>query len=262
MGIAINILDVNGKSKATKKGEHMAVLAYKAPYEDGNIIVIEVEQPGHLYEVHLDEAMRPAVLLLTETKAQFAIPFGDKRGTISPKAFSGGKHIITIRKLPDKEINLRRNLALNPYDGFFGQGVYPRASANVETRNEASFAARNAIDGIFANDDHGRFPYGSWGIGGREDAAWSLDFGRHVIIDELRLTLRADFPHDNYWEQATVEFSDGGNLKLNLVKTDQPQCFSIKPKTITGLTLKELIKSDDPSPFPALTQFEAWGCEL
>ena len=34
--------------------------------------------------------------------------------------------------------------------------------------------------------------------------ALTLDFGREVLLEELRITERADFPHDNYWVKAEV----------------------------------------------------------
>lgn len=64
----------------------------------------------------------------------------------------------------------------------------------METRGEAVFAARNAIDGIFENSAHGEYPYQSWGINRDPNAALTLDFGREVLLDELRITERADFP--------------------------------------------------------------------
>ena len=138
--------------------------------------------------------------------------------------------------------------------------MFPHASANVETRDEAVFAARNAIDGIWANQAHGQFPYGSWGINRRADAEWKLEFGAPVCLDELRITLRGDFPHDNHWCQAIVDFSDGSSETLSLLKSEQPQCYPLKPRIVTSLLLHNLIQSEDStSPFPALTQFEAWG---
>ena len=80
-------------------------------------------------------------------------------------------------------------------------------------------------------------------------------------MDELRLTLRADFPHDSWWTAATVCFSDGSREVLPLQKSGEPQAFAIAPRTVTGLVLCELKKADDPSPFPALSQIEAWGTE-
>ena len=131
----------------------------------------------------------------------------------------------------------------------------------METRGEAVFAARNAIDGLYENDAHGTWPYQSWGINRDPNAALTLDFGRTVLLDELRLTLRADFPHDSWWTQATVEFDDGSREVLDLQKTAAPQIFSIESRTVKSLKLFELKKADDPSPFPALTQIEAWGTE-
>lgn len=137
--------------------------------------------------------------------------------------------------------------------------MFPYAVANVETRNEALFAARNAIDGIFANEKHYPFPYQSWGINKKPDAELTIQFGVPVNLDSLALTLRADYPHDSYWTQATVEFSDGSSEVVSLQKSTQPQAFAMEKASITWLALKNLIKHQDDSPFPALTQIEAWG---
>lgn len=163
--------------------------------------------------------------------------------------------------LPE-EIATRRNLAFNCYDEHGDTGFYPHASANVETRGEAVFAARNAIDGIFENSAHGEYPYQSWGINRDPNAALTLDFGREVLLDELRITERADFPHDNYWVKATVEFSDGSRLDIPLVKSAKPQSVTFEPKRVRSLVLKDLIRAEGTSPFPALTQIEAFGTEV
>ena len=258
--LKLKVLDKNQSTKVSgDTGVELAVLAHTAVYEEGDMICLEVDKPGCLVEVQLDDAMRPAVLFLQHNVLYYKVPFGELRTAISPKAFSGNSHVLTARVLDDAEAGVRRNLALNPYDGFAAPAVFPHADANVETRDEAVFAARNAIDGIYANNSHGMFPYGSWGINKRDDAEWKLDFGREVAVDEIRITLRADFPHDNYWSTCTVQFSDGSRESLELAKTASPQCFSIQSRKITELTLKDLIKGNGNSPFPALTQFEAWG---
>ena len=89
------------------------------------------------------------------------------------------------------------------------RGSFPHASANVETRGESVFAARNAIDGVTANRSHGSWPYESWGINKRQDAEMLLEFGCPVDCDRVVLWTRADFPHDNWWIQARLTFSDG-----------------------------------------------------
>ena len=174
----------------------------------------------------------------------------------------GSRHVIRARLALPEEIVARRNLAFNCYDEHGDTGFYPHASANVETRGEAVFAARNAIDGIFENSAHGEYPYQSWGINRDPGAALTLDFGREVLLDELRITERADFPHDNYWVKATVEFSDGSRLDIPLVKSAKPQSVAFEPKRVRSLVLKDLIQAEGTSPFPALTQIEAFGTEV
>lgn len=138
----------------------------------------------------------------------------------------------------------------------------PMPYANVETRGESVFAAKNAIDGVTANVDHGKWPYASWGINRRDDAEFTLDFGRMVEIDRIIIYTRADFPHDNWWVQGTLEFSDDSNMTIALQKTGEGQEIVFQKKKIQWLKLKELIKADDPSPFPALTQIEVYGREI
>ena len=57
----------------------------------------------------------------------------------------------------------------------------------------------------------------------------------------------------------TVRFSDGSSEKLTLVQSAAAQIFPIAPRCITALELTELIKAEDSSPFPALTQIEVYG---
>lgn len=103
--------------------------------------------------------------------------------------------------------------------------------------------------------------YESWGINRREDACWHLDFGRTVTADRIVVYLRADFPHDNWWEEGEITFSDGTKMTLELEKGGHAQIFTFDQKEIQWLELSGLKKADDPSPFPALTQLEVYGSE-
>ena len=166
-----------------------------------------------------------------------------------------------MRYARDYEIKSYRNLAKNVMDQHRGQECYPHAHANVETRGEAVFAARNAIDGVTANLSHGKWPYESWGINMQDDAQMTLEFGRPVDFDQIVLYTRADFPHDNWWEKVTFTFSDGTSETVELEKSVEPHIISLERRGITWLTFGQLIKADDPSPFPALTQIEVYGRE-
>lgn len=261
MEMNIKIMNCNEQTLAVchSSGDGRSIV-YTAQYREGDRICTEVEQSG-LYAVRLDEALPEAVVYLNGKTFVFPVPCGKERDCYPPKAFSGSCHLITLRPATAQEAALRRNLAFNPYDRHATTGCFPHATANVETRNEAVFAARNALDGVFENCSHGVYPYSSWGINRDPDAELRLDFGRTVTLDALRLTLRADFPHDNWWREAAVSFSDGSSMKLSLQKTHLPQLTKLEPRRVEWLTLGKLIKSDEPSPFPALTQLEAFGVE-
>jgi hypothetical protein len=153
-----------------------------------------------------------------------------------------------------------RNVALNPTASTNREPVsYPHASSNSEY-NHREFAARCAIDGNRRNDDvHG---CGSWGPQRNPDIWWRLDFGRPVEIDKLTLYLRAAWqpdnnPHDSYWKEATVEFSDGSKEKLELKKLASGQDIPLKRRTVSWLVLKDLKPAEDK--WCALCEFEAWG---
>jgi len=174
----------------------------------------------------------------------------------------GDLHRISARRVEPNDVSIRRNLAFNPFDHHDNTTLFPHAKANVETRGEAVFAARNAIDGEKANTDHGFWPYTSWGINQDPAAALTLAFGRPVRIDHVTLYLRADFPHDAWWKEVSMTFSDGHRLTVPLVKSGSAQAFSMPPRTVEWVRLHDLKKADDPSPFPALTQFEVWGADV
>ncbi len=161
-----------------------------------------------------------------------------------------------------EEIAASRNIALNPADLRGDTDFYPHVTANVETRGESCFAARNVIDGMRFNAGHGEWPYQSWGIGAREDAWCVLDFGREVIAEQMALTLRADFPHDAYWTKGHVVTDQGEDVAFSLRKTGGRQWIPLAGRRVRSLRLERLVKSDDPSAFPALTEWEVIGRDL
>lgn len=160
-----------------------------------------------------------------------------------------------------EEINGRRDIACNPADLRGETDFFPHITANVETRNEACFCVRNAINGLHCNNYHGEWPFGSWGIGAREDAWCCIDFGREVTVDAMALILRADFPHDAYWVSGRVVLSDGAEVAFDLQKTGERQIIPLGKHTVRWMRLERMQKSDDPSAFPALTEWEVYGCD-
>ena len=249
--------------KAELEGEDQVVLAWDGEYRKGDIIEFSGLVPGSFYKVKADAALEEALVFITSDTVLFPVPFYERKTSYNPLCFFGNRHLCTIRTARPFEVNTYRNLALNPFDQHDVSTVFPHASANVETRGEAVFEARNAIDGVICVRSHGEWPYESWGINRRDDAAFRLDFGRPVDIQEIRLYTRADFPHDNWWVSGLFTFSDGTTMDISMEKhVDKPHIFTFpEKKGITWLMLSHLRKSDDPSPFPALTQIEVYGKE-
>lgn len=259
--LCLKIIDKNQITAAVSRGEHEANLAVSREYEEGDRIFLEVsEKPCYVW-LQIDDALGKSLVYVKED-IQYTVPFGEQKINLSPKAFSGKRHLVSVRKARDFEIDTYRNLALNVNDQHGNTMSFPHASANVETRGEAVFAAKNAIDGVTANHCHGEWPFESWGINRNPDARMKLEFGREVEVDRIIVYLRADFPHDNWWEKATVTFSNGENMELTFRKTDEAQEFVFDAKKISWLELSHLIASCDPSPFPALTQLEVYGKEI
>lgn len=257
--IALKVLDQSGNTLCVSDGENSARLVYAAEYKEGDTIVLESSERDIHVVLQVDDAMGAALCLLKTNALHFTVPFGEKRSCYSPKVFSGDRHYLYARLAREDEVYAYRNLALNVCDQHGETGCYPHAFANVETRNESVFAARNAIDGVCENRSHGAWPYESWGINRRDDAELTVDFGQEVEADQIVLYTRADFPHDNWWKQVTLSFSDGTSIDWTLEKSSLPHVLPIEKKRMTWVKLSRLIKSDELSPFPALSQIEVYG---
>ena len=255
--LTLKIQDKSGLTRFVEHGESEVSLVATSAYVSGDYLVLEVDRPTYLW-LQWDEGLGRSLVYATEN-VYFDVPFDEKKICYPPNSFMGDRHLLYAKVASDFEISAYRNLALNVNDSHRDCKCYPHATANVETRGESVFAARNAIDGVTANSSHGEWPYSSWGINQDPKAELKLDFGRDVTVDKIVIYERADFPHDNWWKEVTINFSDGSTIVAPMVKTAEGQAICFEEKTITSLTLCNLIKSDDPSPFPALSQIEVYG---
>ena len=260
--IKLKVLNQQGNELYISSAEERINSIYNFEYNDGDWMIIDCDKKGGFYKIQLEDTMLESIVYIPGSFFMYTIPAKDQRKNYSPKSFYGDCHLIRVEEASDEEVYQRRNLAFNPYDQHENNSFFPHSSANVETRNECVFASRNAIDGYFYNESHGSFPFQSWGINKNPNAEFKIDFGREVLVDEIVLTLRADFPHDNYWKTATLAFSDGSELVMQLNKTSERQSLRFESKRVRTIILKNLIKGEELSDFPALTQFEAWGYEI
>lgn len=260
----LEIRNANNEVLASANGENHVYLYYDKEYQKGDTFAVKSTDKNVYLMLQLDHAMGESFVYMAENEVIYTIPFDEKRSSYSPQDFYGDRHCLSIRKATEDEIKVRKNLALNIYDQHGDPGLFPHAYANVETRGEAVFAARNAINGNCCNFSHGPWPFESWGINMQDDAEITLDFGREVEIDKMTLVTRADFPHDNYWQKVTFTFSDGSTLVWDMEKSDFPHEIPLaEKKRVSWIKLGELIKDpEDPSPFPALTQWMVYGTEV
>ena len=261
VNFTLKVLDKDGNTKCADSGEGAASLVVRGEYEEGDKLLLETSEKNIHVWLQLDDALGASFMYITDN-VEYRIPFNEQRINLSPKVFSGSIHYMWVRLAREDELSQYRNLALNVNDQHDPVTAYPHASANVETRGESVFAAKNAIDGVCENRSHGAWPYESWGINMQDDACFKLDFGRMVETDKIVLYTRADFPHDNWWTQVALTFSDGSSIDWKLEKSRFGHVLEFDKKQISSLELSHLIKADDPSPFPALSQIEVYGTVL
>ena len=259
--IQITLKNSSGEAVVRAAHESDAMLLIGRGWEAGDTVELSAPEEAHLM-VRMGAFFPESEVYLPKGKMTWRVPEGEHRLAYAPGIFDGPRQIITARLMMGPELSQRRDLARNPADLRGDTDFFPHCTANVETRNEACFCARNVIDGLRLNTFHGEWPFQSWGIGAREDAWCLLDLGRPVIAEKMALTLRADFPHDAYWTAGHVVLSDGSDISFPLEKTGDRQWIDLGGRTVRWLRLERLIKSNDPSAFPALRQFEVYGHDL
>ncbi|WP_125606345.1 discoidin domain-containing protein [Lapidilactobacillus bayanensis] len=263
MSIKLSLVHNSTDVEKERIGVNSTYLAYQSQYKLNDSYRVEVDQVPAYVVVQLDAAIRPALIYLATKQWEYKIPFNLQREWPYPDgAFQGRNHYATARLATTEEIATQTNLSFNSYDQHDESNAYPHASANAETRGEYVFYAKNAIDGIVANAHHGNYPFQSWGINAQADAYLQLDFGRKVNVNRIGIVLRGDYPHDSYWKQVSVYFSDGSKETFALQKIAEEQFFDITPRQIEWLRLDDLKKDEDSSTFPALTEIEVFGHNL
>ena len=249
--------DVKFKAYGTDIDEH-----YLGEYEAGDKYRIELCD-GEFVKLRLDPTLAESIVYVPDGVFEYLIPFDkERRAGYHPDAFSGEDHRIQVSEPSEAEIYAERLISLNSHDRHNIPKYFPHAVANFVTREDPSFFERNAIDGVIDNSSHGVFPYHSWGGGLREDLEFEVHFGTEVLVSSVVLFLRADFPHDTYWRELDVEFSDGTKAHAQLEGVAEGQKVSFEAKTTEYIKLtgfrQQRVEGDKLS-FAALTQIEIYG---
>ena len=251
----------DGSVLCTADGENSILMQMPRCWVEGDCIQLESSHWPVCLWLKLDDHIPAARVWLTGPVLEFPVPQREEDLLCyAPGAFAEERPMLEARfsDFP-KECY---ELSINPLDRRGETTYYPHCIANAETRNEAVFAARNTIDGLCDNTSHGHWPYESWGDDECPDAEIKVEFGRPVRPERVEIWLRADFPHDNWWQSGVLEFSDGSSLPLQFEKTGRCQCFAFPPRIVTWAKLSHLQKDpEDPSPWPSLRQWIFWGTD-
>jgi len=262
--LTIKILDKSGKIKVEKTGEKKVALSFLEAFSDGDIIRIETTFFPIGLSLRFTKKIPEANIWLKEKYLEFPLPLNEI-GTAYPEGiFSGTEHTLTVRVTDPELFKEYRNLSVNPLDMHNETTYYPHCTATHESDNhDPRFVARNVINGTIVPSGHWGWPYTSWGNDRNPEAEIKIDFGRPVLVNRTIIHLRADFPHDNWWRAMTLEFSDRSKEDLKLLKNGDAQVFDFKEKKIDWVKITALVQcEEDPSPFPALSQWAIYGRDV
>ena len=258
----LKILSESGEVKFKAYGDEEIDVRFNGVYENGDKIRVELTYCDFI-KVKLDSTLKESIIYVPDGTFEFPIPFGrEKQACYAPEAFSGDDHRIICSEITEAEIYGEREISLNSHDRHNVSKYFPHAVANFVTREDPCFFERNAIDGVTENHGHGFYPYHSWGGGLREDLEYEVHFGTEVEVSRVIIHLRADFPHDTYWKEAELEFSDKSRIHIDLIGTKEGQEFEFeKRKTeyvkLTGFKQQRL--EDGSLSFAALSQISVFG---
>ena len=254
----LKILNKNGEELFSHSAREIDTV-YNGEFSEGDKIVVSSTLCEFL-TISLDDVLGEVTVFNPQGKFEYEIPSKAFSIMYSKETFAGEKHAIKVREATDEEAYGVRNIALNPYDMRWQKKYFPHASANFVTRDDPSFFERNAIDGVHETAGHGPYPYHSWAGGAREDLEYVLDFGAPVEVEKVVFYLRADFPHDTYWKNIDVEFSDGSRATAEFDMTGEGQELVLsEPVTTKKIKLTNFKQVSYPLSWAALSEIEVYG---
>ncbi|MGM9636392.1 MAG: hypothetical protein ACI3YK_00235, partial [Eubacteriales bacterium] len=251
-----------GSRSASGEGS-VELTTTRTSFKKGNKVVVTLPEGQHYVAFCLaKDVLAESILYVSGNTFEYTIP------TLTYSYPSELSAPTITARIPDaSELTASHNLALNPadlldpdmvvtgytFDAYWDGNVFPHATTSSICRFASSeeskyqFEARNAIDGFTQNNGHGNYPVQSWG----PDSDFStrtgyitIDFGHDVKVDTLNLYIRADFPHDTYFTSATIKFTDGSELDIDLTNSASVQSFDLGGRTTSSIKLTSLSMAD------------------
>lgn len=269
-GGEISVSFSGGGNTYSDKQNGFVELTVPQKYQNGDTVTVKLPEGQKYLMFSLSSRVGESLIYVPSGTFTYTLKNLDAvfPTTVQPsKGVAYIENTITARLATSEDLNTRRNLARNSYDLKSATTAYPHVTTSTDCRNSAEFEGRNAIDGFTANKGHGTYPYQSWGPELQRDDPFEkqnlkVDFGREVYADEVRIYIRADFPHDTYYASATLEFSDGTTEDINLRQTADAQVFTFEPRKTSYVKIKNLRVVDHAGDdWAGITEFEVYGTE-
>ena len=254
-------LTYNGKGV---EGDGAVEYEVTSRYTQNKTIEITIPENQHFLAVTIAKGVLPeSIVYLKSNKFSYTVP--SFSGSYPPELSQKGC-IISARIPTVEELKANHNLAQNCCDLLSAKTVFPHAATNNTYTDAPEWMARNIIDSYVQNTAHGTYPYQSWGPSMNVSSKdyIKIDFGHEVSINELVLYIRADFPHDAFWDSCTVEFSDGSTMELSIKGQAKKQPFKFgEPITTSSLKFTKFNKSkNSQGDWAAWVELQVNGSEL
>ena len=144
-----------------------------------------------------------------------------------------------------------RNLAVNEDAYTYHLRSYPRATSNSHYRYRPEFSPNNVIDGQRASGSY-------WRPARRTDLWLMVEFGREVETEQVVIVLHRHDGQDKTWTGATLEFSNGAKVPIELKNTSEPQAFTFSKQKCGWVKLADF-RECFPLVDNGIAEFEVHG---
>ena len=275
--VTIEYYDKDGNLAGIAEDKHLTTLYLEQKIQVGDKVVVKLPKGCNYIWFNLTPKMKISLQYCPDGEFTYTVP--SYAQLVLPKltvdADSGQQNAyvythptITAFLPTDEDLNALYNVALNPYDAPYGdEAATITAGSTWENDGYGNFMPANAFDGFTTNRSHANnsVPDQSWGPdknANPNDIWLKIDFGREVELSYFNLYIRADFPHDAYITELTLEFSDGSTVTYTgLKETNQAQRLELESKVKTTSVKIKDIKTSRADWF-AISEFEAYGTNV
>ncbi len=186
-----------------------------------------------------------------DVQAEFVRQYDSLPATVPIYGLAEGKDARGGSNVAGNEV---RNLALNVDAYTYHLRSYPRVTSNSHYRYRPEFSPNHAIDGQRRSDAY-------WRPARRTDTWLMVEFGRKVETERIVVTLHQENGQKKTWTGATLEFSNGERVAIELKNTAEPQEFAFPKQRCAWVKLVDFQES-----FPlgdnGIVELEVYGKDI